>query len=274
MGVGVAVNSFHQSLGSYAWPGLFALIVLLLAFAGGAVWLLLVLARQVRARLGQRVSPNAYLLIYALVGASVFLAALIVFAELAEAMHAENEIGRFDIWLAQVMRSHVPVEVLRVFTRITWLGNVETLVAIGILVAVALAILRERLLLAAWVLATAVNGLLIPVLKAIFHRVRPVHEHGLVIEQGWSFPSGHASGAMVVYGMLAYLALRRWSAPLAWCVAALMLIIILAVGLSRVVLHVHYFSDVLAGYVSGAAWLTVCITACEIASQRALSKKT
>ena len=109
------------------------------------------------------------------------------------------------------------------------------------------------------------NALLNPLLKRVFERVRPMHEHGLVTELGWSFPSGHTSSATVAYGMLAYVALR--TLPAVWHVPALLAAAALAftVGCSRVFLQVHFASDVLAGFASGAAWLTVCIVSVELA---------
>jgi undecaprenyl-diphosphatase len=53
----------------------------------------------------------------------------------------------------------------------------------------------------AWIAATAGNGLLTRALKVIFERTRPLHEHGLLSSEGWSFPSGHASGAAAVFTM-------------------------------------------------------------------------
>ena len=69
-----------------------------------------------------------------------------------------------------------------------------------------------------------------------------------------SLPSGHAAGAVVTFGVLATLGAERWPgrAPLLWTLAALLS---LAVGTSRVVLNVHYVTDVLAGWCLGLAWL-------------------
>jgi undecaprenyl-diphosphatase len=71
-----------------------------------------------------------------------------------------------------------------------------------------------------------------------------------------SFPSGHAMSSMVVYGSVAYLVARlegkRGLKQTTWVVAAL---IILAIGVSRMYLGVHYPSDVIAGFIAGLAWL-------------------
>jgi undecaprenyl-diphosphatase len=90
-----------------------------------------------------------------------------------------------------------------------------------------------------------------------------LHDHGLANETGWSFPSGHASGSMLVYGLLGYLIVRH--APGAWHVpvALTSLALIVFVGSSRVLLQVHYLSDIVAGYASAAAWVALCIAGLE-----------
>ena len=103
------------------------------------------------------------------------------------------------------------------------------------------------------------NALLNKGLKHLFERDRPAHWHGVVTETGYSFPSGHASGTLATYGMLAYLVLRL--APPLWHVPALLGAAWLAWmgACSRVLLQVHYASDVLAGLASGSVWLGLCI---------------
>lgn len=74
---------------------------------------------------------------------------------------------------------------------------------------------------------------------------------------GNSFPSGHALGSMVVYGMLVLVflpALRRRWRP--WFIG-LAAVIVAAVGFTRIALGVHYLSDVLGGWLLGVAWISV-----------------
>jgi undecaprenyl-diphosphatase len=114
------------------------------------------------------------------------------------------------------------------------------------------------------VIALAGNGLLNQTLKQIFGRVRPLDPEGSVLAQGFSFPSGHSAGAVVAYGMLAYLALRLL--PARWHLSALLtaVALIFTVGASRLFLRVHFASDVIAGFASGTAWLALCITSIEL----------
>jgi membrane-associated phospholipid phosphatase len=121
----------------------------------------------------------------------------------------------------------------------------------------------QRTLAVAWVLAVAGNALLNTLLKEIFERARPIHGHGVLIADGWSFPSGHSSGSVVAYGMLAYLLNRLVSAD--WRLPILLSAVAVAftTGFSRVFLQVHYVSDVLAGFASGLLWLTICVGSTE-----------
>jgi membrane-associated phospholipid phosphatase len=126
-----------------------------------------------------------------------------------------------------------------------------------------LLVLKGWVLAGAWAVATIGGGVLNLLLKSIFERPRPLHDHGLVTETSFSFPSGHASGSMLIYSLLGYLIVRRtpprWHIPVAIGMSAL----IIFVGSSRVILQVHYFSDVLAGYASAAAWVALCIAGLE-----------
>ena len=119
----------------------------------------------------------------------------------------------------------------------------------------------ERALLLAWIAALGGNAVWNPALKGVYERLRPQADLSGLEAGGYSFPSGHSSGAMVAFGMSAYLAWRllppRWHLPL-WQTAAVLIVL---VGASRVYLQAHYLSDVLAGFASGAGWLALCIAA-------------
>ena len=103
------------------------------------------------------------------------------------------------------------------------------------------------------------------VLKGAFQRVRPnplpspLHE--ILPAQAFSFPSGHAMVAAAFYLFLAYLAWRLL--PGVWRALGVcaLIVIVLAVGLSRLYLGVHYLTDVLAGFAAGAGWTTATVVA-------------
>ncbi|HEX8505920.1 MAG TPA: phosphatase PAP2 family protein [Hymenobacter sp.] len=87
-------------------------------------------------------------------------------------------------------------------------------------------------------------------LKAWFHRPRPTS--ALLFQMGLSFPSGHAMMSVAFYGCLAWLLGRKYGR---WGWGAVLMLWALLIGFTRVYLHVHYFTDVLAGFAGGAGWL-------------------
>ena len=89
-------------------------------------------------------------------------------------------------------------------------------------------------------------------LKAWFHRARPAS--ALFYQYGLSFPSGHAMMSMAYYGCLAWLLVQHGGR---WGWAALLLAWAVLIGCSRMYLHVHYPTDVVAGFAGGLAWLVL-----------------
>jgi undecaprenyl-diphosphatase len=92
--------------------------------------------------------------------------------------------------------------------------------------------------------------------KVLVARPRPALVHPVASASGYSFPSGHAGGSAAVYGALALLALAGvagWARLILVTGAALL---VAAVAMSRVLLGVHYPSDVAAGVALGLAWVS------------------
>ncbi|RCW77510.1 phosphatase PAP2 family protein [Saliterribacillus persicus] len=101
-------------------------------------------------------------------------------------------------------------------------------------------------------------------LKLLFERERPE-----VLEQydgsGFSFPSGHSTGAIAFYGFVIYLIVishldKKWK----WLINIVLGIFALLVATSRVFINVHYVTDVVAGISLGLTFLFVCIFALEV----------
>ena len=201
-----------------------------------------------------------------------FLAVVVAawaFAELAEGIGAGAAFDAFDQALSTAVGNELPSAAARTFAWITHLGDSAMLTVLCIVVAAMLVARGRRRLALAWVIAVAGNALLNVALKGVFERVRPLRVRGLEQVSGWSFPSGHSSGSVVAYGMLAYVLIRtlppRWHLP----VVLLATTLAFSIGCSRIFLQHHYASDVAAGFASGTAWLTICIVACEWRRHRA-----
>jgi undecaprenyl-diphosphatase len=102
------------------------------------------------------------------------------------------------------------------------------------------------------------SSILNEVLKNIFGRQRPDILR-LIEITGLSFPSGHSMTGMCFYGFIIYLCLSFGKGAWKYIAAALLSILILLIGISRIYLGVHYASDVLAGFSLGIVWLAVFI---------------
>ena len=205
-----------------------------------------------------------YLGIHAVLSFVVALLAIAAFFELADEIGVDEDLALFDQRLVLALSENVAAGTMQMFAIITHLGDRELLAVIGVAVGLYLLLRRWWLHLFTWALATGLGGILVRLLKAHFERTRPIHEHTLTDSSGWSFPSGHASGAVLIYGMLGYLIVRHtprvWHIPIA--LASILLIVF--VGFSRVILQVHYFSDVLAGFAVASAWLALCVAGFEV----------
>ncbi|MDR6978317.1 undecaprenyl-diphosphatase [Streptomyces sp. 3330] len=127
---------------------------------------------------------------------------------------------------------------------------------------------RRAWRLAAWSAVTAVAGGLIGLLvKTVVERARPSLEDPVAHAPGFSFPSGHAMTATTSFAVLLLVLLpmvpRAWR-PLCWCAA---LVSVIGVGFTRVALGVHWFSDVVGGWLLGLA--VVALTAWAFEAWRA-----
>jgi undecaprenyl-diphosphatase len=157
-----------------------------------------------------------------------------------------------------------------VIKAITWLGSDGVLWTVTGAAAVLLA-LRKRWRLALYLLVTGAGALIMdPVLKSVVGRARPVVAHPIAHGTGDSFPSGHSLGSVVCYGavLLVFLPAIR---PGRWRRAFIAVIttLIALIGISRVLLGVHYLSDVLGAWALGITWLGLTAFAFELSRHAA-----
>jgi undecaprenyl-diphosphatase len=143
---------------------------------------------------------------------------------------------------------------------IHYLFDTTALSAITLLIAVYLLYKRYRkysLLLVGSMLGDLV---IVEILKRSFHSSRPLN--GIMQETGFSFPSGHATAAVVLAGLLTYLVWQNFKSRNVKILSGVLFILIsLVVGFSRIYLNVHWLSDVLGAYSLGVFWLIFSIVA-------------
>ncbi|WP_151088925.1 phosphatase PAP2 family protein [Hymenobacter baengnokdamensis] len=189
----------------------------------------------------------------AVFGAVLFVLAFGLFFYLTRVVFREHS-QVFDNWgFAQMdaLRAAAPWLTWWVF-KLTFFGSVLFFVPASLLVPLVL-YRRGYGRYAVELLLSMGGGLVLnELLKAWFHRDRPTT--ALIYQYGLSFPSGHAMMSMAYYGCLAWLAVQHGGR---WGWAVLLIGWSLLIGLTRVYLHVHYPTDVVAGFAGGAAWLVL-----------------
>jgi undecaprenyl-diphosphatase len=147
---------------------------------------------------------------------------------------------------------------------VTFLGSTGVLWVVIVAAATVLAI-RRRWRLALYLLITGAGALVLdPVLKALIGRLRPVVAHPVAHGTGNSFPSGHSLGSIVCYGAVFLVFLPatrgRWRTVFTTSVITLIALI----GISRLLLGVHYVSDVVGAWAVGVLWLGLTTFALEL----------
>lgn len=145
------------------------------------------------------------------------------------------------------------------FLIVTFIGQPIITMGIGLVIAgIAFGRNNQRLLIAS-VVALSTMGIN-TIMKYAFERDRPLTEYvANMVVKSYSFPSGHAAGSTVMFGLLAYLAFQALPQPWGGVTAALLVLLILSIGISRVYLGAHFPSDVVIGWLVGLVGLAIII---------------
>ncbi len=176
----------------------------------------------------------------------------------------------FDRSILYFMYHHRTRHLTRAATVLAHLGSPPVIAGVALVSAV-VGIFWRKVRGAAWTMPIAIigAGIIIQGVKLFIKRPRPSFFAPLLHESGFSFPSGHSLIAMVVYGLLGYFLMhlfRDFWARLA--VRILTVLVVVAIGVSRVYVGVHYPTDVLAGWIAGVPWLISCLALHEVLARR------
>lgn len=198
----------------------------------------------------------------ALVALALIFGGLWAFAVLAEDVLTGDPLVQLDLRLAGWLHSHATPALSAAFVVVTTLGSAWVLVPLALVGMLVLLVLRRRADALLLMLALVGAEGLTLILKAGFERERPFFADPLALENTFSFPSGHATVSLAVYGALGFILARRRSSGRAralWLGATVGLVLL--IGASRLYLGVHFLSDVLAGFSAGLVWLVLCVAA-------------
>ena len=189
----------------------------------------------------------------------LLIASALLFGLIARHIVAGDHLTLLDARVAVWLHMRASAELTR------WMWLVSTLHSTGAIICyagiLAIVAFRKRLWRRLSTLALCVLGgmLLNVMLKHAFHRARPHFADAILTLTSYSFPSGHVAATTIFYGLGVLWVFGRTGA-LRWRALALVSAawVILLVALSRMVLGVHYLSDVIAGFAEGVAWLALC----------------
>ena len=187
---------------------------------------------------------------------------LALFVGLVEDVATLKPIVATDYFVSQQMSLLRDSDIINFFIQITSFASTPMTVLVMLLTIIICWVLRQRHVLIGLLVATSGSAAFTFLTKYLFKRERP--DDILLFEHTHSFPSGHATITIALYGFITYL-LIRFNQNFAQRIHILIcsIFFMLLIGLSRIVLNEHYLSDVLGGYLVGALWLMVGISVTE-----------
>ena len=139
---------------------------------------------------------------------------------------------------------------LSVATLLSFLGSIKGLIVVSFFLVFILKSNKQRIFL---FLDLIGSGLIINITKNIFLRERPIIGQNLLAD--YSFPSGHTFIAITFYGFLLYLVMKDKKVSYKKLKEGVLLFLIITIPLSRLILGVHYLTDILGGITLGLAYL-------------------
>jgi undecaprenyl-diphosphatase len=219
-----------------------------------AVWLAVAVAALTGSR--RRPAPGT------LVATGAVAALFAAYAAVVDAVADPAPLSALDGPTLRWMVEHRSAPVTALMREISNAGGtlgMTVLTALGVAVLLWRRRFREALVV---LVAGAVAGPLVSDYKHLYERQRPPVATQLVVEPSYALPSGHSLSSMAVVGILTVVALRLLRSPVRrLLVLAVGVTTVVAIGVSRLYLGVHWLTDVLAGWLLGGAWLSLCTAA-------------
>lgn len=154
----------------------------------------------------------------------------------------------------QLLRSNITEANTKFFSIMTKFGDYAIIALLAVITSITLFIFKQKFIAIWFTLTMAICGAVVPyLLKNWIQRTRPTH--GLIERSGYSFPSGHTTGAVVFYGLLIVIAILLFDRKYQKIMTSISIFLIIIIMCSRVYLGVHFPSDVLASAALGSGQL-------------------
>jgi membrane-associated phospholipid phosphatase len=183
--------------------------------------------------------------------------ALAVFLALAAYVVSRKGNVAVDVRIEHFVLTHRTGWLVTTMKATTWLGGNVVLIPLVLAAAVWFSLKGGNSRSAAELVATLAGAIILyDIGKAVVHRARPpaIYRVGYSFS-GASFPSGHTTSAIAVWGMLAFLLALRASPRTRKGLFVGAVVLIVAIGASRIYIGAHWPTDVIGGYALGGAWL-------------------
>lgn len=196
---------------------------------------------------------------------------IVLFLEISENV-VNNQIKVFDNAIMNLIQYTSSPKINDIMIFITELGSVWFISAVGFFIILYLWFREgDKWGIIFFLISLIGGGLIIVMLKQYYQINRPsINEQ--IDAVGYSFPSGHAMGSLILYGFIVYLILRsKLSKTVKVIYSSVLILLIILIAVSRVYLIAHFPSDVIAGQAGGLAWLLVCVVSLEVVKIKASS---
>jgi membrane-associated phospholipid phosphatase len=187
-----------------------------------------------------------------------FAASLFLFGGLLQDIVEQESIVLFDARFSSLIASLRDPILTQFFYAMTFIGQGPTAVVMVSILLIVLFLYKKRIYIPGLLISVIGSETMDSLIKLYVHRPRPTGPIPLFTETSFSFPSGHATIAVALYGFLIYIFYRVSSKRRERIGAAIIGgFVILGIGASRIYLGVHFFSDVMGGYLLGFLWLLI-----------------
>jgi membrane-associated phospholipid phosphatase len=194
--------------------------------------------------------------VVALIGSGLGFAALSMWLSAHDFGHMDVDVIPNDWFLRFADASPLAVDVARA---LSFLGSAGVVVAVTVVLALLLWRAAQGRL-GIWLALTVTSGwLLTQLAKHWSGRARPDTNGEFWTAHGASYPSGHASVGVYAFGAFAVVALVMLTGATRWWAAAALAVVGLSIGISRLVLGVHWLTDVIGGWLLGLAVLSAAV---------------